>query len=130
MQQKMIVLIFASPVLYNTTMLIEASPSSTSDCQASGGLFYDIVGGNSTTRLPTVEEGDSFIEIGCVPPFLGADCNEIDNHHTECQESPSSLLVRYTGVYCSDFQSEGGYPAFIFARSRHILFWVLGRHWR
>ena len=54
---------------------------------------------NATTAPDS--DCDLFIEISCVAPFFGADCNEIETVKTECLDLPSSLVLRYTGGDCS-----------------------------
>jgi len=48
---------------------------------------------------PTID-CDLHIEIGCLAPFFGADCNEIEQLMTQCLDPPSSMVLRYSGGDC------------------------------
>lgn len=41
------------------------------------------------------------VEIGCLPPFEGANCNDIPALTIECEEPPSEMVMRYNGGDCS-----------------------------
>ncbi len=40
------------------------------------------------------------VEIDCLPPFEGANCNDIVVEIIECQEPPSEMVLRYNGGDC------------------------------
>ena len=116
--------------VYETRVVAEAIPPNAPPCEATDTVIFGIVGATTPVPTPTptalalssiptvtlsvppsenavnsttvpTSECDLFIEISCVAPFFGADCNDIETVNTECLELPSSLVMRYTGGDCS-----------------------------